>query len=218
MINWLQRVPIAKAQVMPTRVLRSQRQSNSPSLSKPSTPTPTPATTPAPTAPPPPPPPAPAPPLTIVLPFFNSTSTSKTRKTKEKPKPKPAACAPPTSTSAPIPAAPIVKTEPLPAQIQPYKKLPCRGDTVQMRIAKLQADLWSDPSKLTAKSVYCLGCQKKVCLDKRFDYYPGFWETHKKRCPGVQSGMPPPPRISPLSSQGMLMPMQAKAASPPNLQ
>lgn len=83
-----------------------------------------------------------------------------------------------------------VKEESVPVKIQPYKKLPCRGDSVQTRIAKLQADPWSDASKLTAKSVFCRGCLKQVCLDKRFDYYPGFWETHKRRCQYVQRGQP----------------------------
>lgn len=83
-----------------------------------------------------------------------------------------------------------MKTDPELCQIPPYKKLPSRGDSVQKRIAKLQADPWSDASKLTAKSVFCIGCQKSVCLDKRFDYYPGFWETHKRRCPFVQNGTP----------------------------
>ncbi|KAJ4000471.1 hypothetical protein F5050DRAFT_502002 [Lentinula boryana] len=92
------------------------------------------------------------------------------------------------STSLPTLAAPAVKTEAETGQIPPYKKLPSRGDSVQKRIAKLQADPWSDPLKLTAKSVFCVGCQKSVCLDKRFDYYPGFWETHKRRCPFVQNG------------------------------
>ncbi|KAJ3788253.1 hypothetical protein GGU10DRAFT_330941 [Lentinula aff. detonsa] len=92
------------------------------------------------------------------------------------------------STSLPTLAAPVVKTEAEAGQIPPYKKLPSRGDSVQKRIAKLQADPWSDPLKLTAKSVFCVGCQKSVCLDKRFDYYPGFWETHKRRCPFVQNG------------------------------
>ncbi|KAF5388988.1 hypothetical protein D9757_005082 [Collybiopsis confluens] len=175
------KIQIAKALVVPTRILRSQRPSSSPASSKHPTPTSTPAPTSAPTVshvyslPPPP----------LALPVAIPPSTSSTRKVKAKSKPKPSASAIPTSVT-------IIKTEPTVVQIQPYKKLPCRGDTIQMRIAKLQADPWSDPLKLTAKSVYCLGCQKKVCLDKRFDYYPGFWETHKKRCPGVQRGRPPP--------------------------
>ncbi|KAJ3933798.1 MAG: hypothetical protein NXY57DRAFT_776573 [Lentinula lateritia] len=96
------------------------------------------------------------------------------------------------SSASPLPSpeALVVKTDPELCQIPPYKKLPSRGDSVQKRIAKLQADPWSDASKLTAKSVFCIGCQKSVCLDKRFDYYPGFWETHKRRCPFVQNGTP----------------------------
>ncbi|KAJ3980131.1 hypothetical protein F5890DRAFT_1557985 [Lentinula detonsa] len=151
----------ADVPVNSTRVLRSsQRHSSSPLASK--------SPTPIPSAPP-----------TIILaatrldePLELSSSSSSSS----------------SPTSLPTLAAPVVKTEAEAGQIPPYKKLPSRGDSVQKRIAKLQADPWSDPLKLTAKSVFCVGCQKSVCLDKRFDYYPGFWETHKRRCPFVQNG------------------------------
>ncbi|KAF9059095.1 hypothetical protein BDP27DRAFT_1342151 [Rhodocollybia butyracea] len=105
------------------------------------------------------------------------------------PIPSPLTRAPSEKPPKPSPLPPSsVKTESTTAKVQPYKRLPCRGDTIQMRIAKLQADPWSDVSKLTAKTVFCVGCEKQVSLDKRFDYYPGFWETHKRRCPFVLSG------------------------------
>ncbi|KAE9398987.1 hypothetical protein BT96DRAFT_920466 [Gymnopus androsaceus JB14] len=159
-----------------TRVLRSsQRHSSStPAVSRPSTPASTPAPAPASVS-------LPAPPLrpiTITIP------ARKKAKAKVEPPP-PAPMITFTSTFR-VP----VKKEPVPDRIHPYKKLPCRGDSIQTRIAKLQADPWSDASKLTPKTVFCRGCLKQVCLDKRFDYYPGFWETHKRRCQYVQSGVP----------------------------
>ncbi|KAJ4478473.1 hypothetical protein J3R30DRAFT_821548 [Lentinula aciculospora] len=105
----------------------------------------------------------------------------------QKQSPDPSSTSTSSSTSTTL-ATPVIKTETEPSPIPHYKKLPSRGDSVQQRIAKLQADPWSDASKLTAKNVFCIGCQKTVCLDRRFDYYPGFWETHKRRCPFVQNG------------------------------
>ncbi|KAJ3725145.1 hypothetical protein C8R42DRAFT_660641 [Lentinula raphanica] len=151
--------------IQPTRVLRSSvRNSSSPFSSKSSTPIPL---------------QAPA----VVIPVTTIPEVSVPLETPPLPLP------PPPSDPVSAPAVVAVKTEYDADQaIPPYKRLPSRGDCVQKRIAKLQADPWSDPSKLTPKSVYCIGCQKSVCLDKRFDYYPGFWETHKRRCPFVQSG------------------------------
>ncbi|KAJ3760808.1 hypothetical protein EV360DRAFT_68373 [Lentinula raphanica] len=151
--------------VQPTRVLRSSvRNSSSPLSSKSSTPIPLQLPT-------------------VVFPVTTTPEVSVPLETPPLPLP------PPPSDPVSAPAVVAVKTEYEADQaIPPYKRLPSRGDCVQKRIAKLQADPWSDPSKLTPKSVYCIGCQKSVCLDKRFDYYPGFWETHKRRCPFVQSG------------------------------
>ncbi|THU93204.1 hypothetical protein K435DRAFT_799908 [Dendrothele bispora CBS 962.96] len=72
----------------------------------------------------------------------------------------------------------------------------CR--TEAERRATLETDPWSDVTRLTAKSVFCIGCKKDIKLDKRNDYYPGLWLKHRKLCPGIRSaraGVPPPPTL-----------------------
>ncbi|KAG2340688.1 hypothetical protein BDR05DRAFT_966556 [Suillus weaverae] len=34
-------------------------------------------------------------------------------------------------------------------------------------------------------SVRCCGCQKVISLDKRRRYYPGLWDKHRGKCPGI---------------------------------
>ncbi|KAG1768919.1 hypothetical protein EV702DRAFT_1049897 [Suillus placidus] len=33
--------------------------------------------------------------------------------------------------------------------------------------------------------VRCCGCQKVISLDKRRRYYPGLWDKHRGKCPGI---------------------------------
>ncbi|KAG7094424.1 hypothetical protein E1B28_008024 [Marasmius oreades] len=58
-------------------------------------------------------------------------------------------------------------------------------DREEQRKAKLVNDPWSDKSRLTPKSVFCLGCMRNIKLDRRNDYYPGLWLKHRGLCHGI---------------------------------
>ncbi|KAL0060379.1 hypothetical protein AAF712_012830 [Marasmius tenuissimus] len=63
-----------------------------------------------------------------------------------------------------------------------------RKDTIdreEVRKAKLESDPWSDKTRLTPKSVFCLGCKRDIRLDRRNDYYPGLWLKHRGLCQGI---------------------------------
>ncbi|KAK1231322.1 hypothetical protein PQX77_005564 [Marasmius sp. AFHP31] len=63
-----------------------------------------------------------------------------------------------------------------------------RKDTIdreEVRKAKLESDPWSDKTRLTPKSVFCLGCRRDIRLDRRNDYYPGLWLKHRGLCQGI---------------------------------
>ncbi|KAK7456376.1 hypothetical protein VKT23_010624 [Stygiomarasmius scandens] len=62
-----------------------------------------------------------------------------------------------------------------------------RCKTEAERRATLENDPWSDATRLTSKSVFCMGCKKDIKLDKRNEYYPGLWLKHRKLCPGIRS-------------------------------
>uniref|UniRef100_A0A0W0FQK3 Uncharacterized protein n=1 Tax=Moniliophthora roreri TaxID=221103 RepID=A0A0W0FQK3_MONRR len=58
-------------------------------------------------------------------------------------------------------------------------------DREEQRKAKLENDPWSDKTRLTPKSVFCLGCKRVIRLDRRNDYYPGLWLKHRELCQGI---------------------------------
>ncbi|KAG7095507.1 hypothetical protein E1B28_006246 [Marasmius oreades] len=58
-------------------------------------------------------------------------------------------------------------------------------DREEQRKAKLENDPWSDKTRLTPKSVFCLGCKQFIRLDRRNDYYPGLWLKHRASCLGI---------------------------------
>ncbi|KAF9269549.1 hypothetical protein L218DRAFT_1072377 [Marasmius fiardii PR-910] len=58
-------------------------------------------------------------------------------------------------------------------------------DREEQRKAKLENDPWSDKTRLTPKSVFCLGCERFIRLDRRNDYYPGLWLKHRELCHGI---------------------------------
>ncbi|KAL0581643.1 hypothetical protein V5O48_000344 [Marasmius crinis-equi] len=58
-------------------------------------------------------------------------------------------------------------------------------DREEQRKEKLENDPWSDKSRLTPKSVFCLGCHRHIRLDRRNDYYPGLWLKHRGLCHGI---------------------------------
>ncbi|KAK7047157.1 hypothetical protein VNI00_006823 [Paramarasmius palmivorus] len=58
-------------------------------------------------------------------------------------------------------------------------------DREEQRKAKLENDPWSDKTRLTPKSVFCLGCKRVIRLDRRNDYYPGLWLKHRDLCQGI---------------------------------
>jgi len=62
-----------------------------------------------------------------------------------------------------------------------------RCKTEAERRATLENDPWSDATRLTSNSVFCMGCKKDIKLDKRNEYYPGLWLKHRKLCPGIRS-------------------------------
>ena len=63
---------------------------------------------------------------------------------------------------------------------------------IDHRIHRLLIDEWA--KKVHAKWVLCGGCKKQISLDKRFEFYRGFWDKHRKRCPVINSGVPAPPK------------------------
>ncbi|KAG1776963.1 hypothetical protein EV702DRAFT_1197630 [Suillus placidus] len=48
---------------------------------------------------------------------------------------------------------------------------------------ELENDEYTDDVQPT--SIRCRGCQKAISLDKRFRYYPGLWDKHRGKCPGI---------------------------------
>jgi hypothetical protein len=58
-------------------------------------------------------------------------------------------------------------------------------DREEQRKAKLENDPWSDKTRLTPKTVFCLGCKRVIRLDRRNDYYPGLWLKHRDLCQGI---------------------------------
>ncbi|KAJ7132554.1 hypothetical protein C8R44DRAFT_731210 [Mycena epipterygia] len=53
-----------------------------------------------------------------------------------------------------------------------------------------RALLVNDPWTLTVElnHVICRGCERSIKLDGRSRYYPGLWQKHRGRCPGIQQG------------------------------
>ncbi|KAF5361195.1 hypothetical protein D9758_009025 [Tetrapyrgos nigripes] len=74
-----------------------------------------------------------------------------------------------------------------PPRVSRPRKRKGRCRTEAERKASLESDPWSDPARLTSKSVFCVGCKKDIKLDKRNEYYPGLWLKHRRLCPGIRS-------------------------------
>ncbi|KAG1780954.1 hypothetical protein EV702DRAFT_1076529 [Suillus placidus] len=51
------------------------------------------------------------------------------------------------------------------------------------RKQELEDDEYTEDVQFT--SVRCCGCQKVISLDKRRRYYPGLWDKHRGKCPGI---------------------------------
>ncbi|KAG2338405.1 hypothetical protein BDR05DRAFT_969228, partial [Suillus weaverae] len=51
------------------------------------------------------------------------------------------------------------------------------------RKQELENDEYTEDVQPT--SVRCCGCQKVISLDKRRRYYPGLWDKHRGKCPGI---------------------------------
>ncbi|KAF9457572.1 hypothetical protein BDZ94DRAFT_200101 [Collybia nuda] len=85
------------------------------------------------------------------------------------------ACAQITTTSPPqlFKDATAVKAPP------PRKRKKYATDMVERKML-LEADEWG--REATAKSIVCQGCDKRIRLDKRNDYYPGLWTKHRDKC------------------------------------
>lgn len=47
-----------------------------------------------------------------------------------------------------------------------------------------KAILEADPCgrDVTPKTIICNGCDKRIQLDRRSDYYPGLWVKHRDKC------------------------------------
>lgn len=48
------------------------------------------------------------------------------------------------------------------------------------RKAILEADPFG--REVTPKTIVCNGCDKRIQLDRRSDYYPGLWVKHRDKC------------------------------------
>lgn len=59
---------------------------------------------------------------------------------------------------------------------------PRRKNTMDERERKrmLEEDEWT--GSVETHSVVCMGCKRKVSLDKRSRYYPGLWTKHRGKC------------------------------------
>ncbi|KAG2342469.1 hypothetical protein BDR05DRAFT_1060209 [Suillus weaverae] len=58
---------------------------------------------------------------------------------------------------------------------------PARGTTCAE--SGIEHDRHADDVQPT--SIWCRGWQKAISLDKRFRYYPGLWDKHRGKCPGI---------------------------------
>ncbi|KAG1750716.1 hypothetical protein EDB19DRAFT_1676582 [Suillus lakei] len=58
-----------------------------------------------------------------------------------------------------------------------------RRKTEGERKEKLENDQYTEDVQPT--SVRCRGCQKTIRLDRRSRYYPGLWDKHRGKCPGI---------------------------------
>ncbi|KAF9261316.1 hypothetical protein L218DRAFT_502421 [Marasmius fiardii PR-910] len=84
----------------------------------------------------------------------------------------------------PYPRRPSLSLRPISAG-KSSRKRKDTFDREEIRKAKLENDPWSDKTRLTAKSVFCLGCRRDIKLDRRNDYYPGLWLKHRGLCRGI---------------------------------
>ncbi|KAG1734114.1 hypothetical protein EDB19DRAFT_1728259 [Suillus lakei] len=58
-----------------------------------------------------------------------------------------------------------------------------RRKTEDERKEGLENDQYTEDVQPT--SVRCRGCQKTIKLDRRSRYYPGLWDKHRGKCPGI---------------------------------
>ncbi|KIK95064.1 hypothetical protein PAXRUDRAFT_141569 [Paxillus rubicundulus Ve08.2h10] len=104
--------------------------------------------------------------------------------------------APPPLTPAPLIPSPLAPpSQPCPSklcsELQVASKHAWVGagwdrkrKTENQRKLELEEDEYT--SDVTATSVVCVGCNKKISLDKRSRYYPGLWLKHRGKCPDIE--------------------------------
>ncbi|KAJ7116860.1 hypothetical protein C8R44DRAFT_738733 [Mycena epipterygia] len=71
-----------------------------------------------------------------------------------------------------------------------HKAAPRKPKKTARKEDERRALLVNDPWTLAVElnHVVCRGCERSIKLDGRSRYYPGLWQKHRGRCPGIQEG------------------------------